>query len=267
MSVVLDASKLPEEFRDTYEYALEGDVDAMKEIADQLIYWNPKAEPSKSEIRLARRFYRKAILDGNATAMLNYGGIFTNEGNKITNHLAAHFWYLMAIFIYKRNPGEDRSGYRALGNSWKYDYDELGQPTPTKNRLRLLVALFWYQHGAKENEMNSLYELGDFYRDGTIIKRDLDMAFGYYLNALDAILDGPCPEADDNYDDVALRLAQCYRIGIGTEKNLEKALFYAEAAESKYNRTVEKGGKWDQKFLNEARVETIRIHREMGLES
>ena len=256
----------PEELRGFYEDALAGDTDSIRELADHLIYWNPNGIPSKEEIRVARRFYREAIKAGDTSAMLNYGGLFRDGIGTRENHVAEHFWYLIAIFAYKKDPWKDRSGYRALGNSWKYDYDDIGQPTPTKCRLRLLFALYWFRLGAKEEEMNSLYELGDYYRDGLFVKKDLEKAFSLYIEALDAIETGPCPEHDDNYDDVVFRLAQCYRLGLGTEKNLYKALKFAELSEKKYREIVDNGGVWDQKNLDEAKVEVVRIHRALKTE-
>ena len=255
-----------EEFRGSYEVALAGSIDSISELADHLIYWNPNGMPSKEEIRVARRLYKNAIKAGNTSAMLNYGGLFRDGIGTRENHVVAHFWYLIAILAYKKDPWKDRSGYRALGNSWKYDYDGIGQPTSTKSRLRLFFALCWFRLGAKEEEMNSIYELGDYYRDGLFVKKDLEKAFSLYIEALETIENGPCPEYDDNYDDVAFRLAQCYRLGLGTEKNLKKALEFAELSEEKYREIVDNGGVWDQKNLDEAKVEVARIHRELKTE-
>lgn len=266
MNDMFSAIQLPEEYQEIYREALSGDINAMKEIADHLIYWNPKGEPTREESRVAKKFYRKAIRNRETSAMLNYGGMFRDGVGVQKNHVIAHFWYLMAVLAYKKAPWKDRSGYRALGNSWKYHYDEIGRPTSTKNRIRLLIAFFWFRLGAGEEEMNSLYELGDYYRDGIIVRRDLKKAFSLYMDALKAIEDGPCPENDDNLDDVALRLAQCYQIGIGTDKNLGKALEYAELAVNRYSEIVENGGTWDKKYLDEAKVLVTRICREAGLE-
>lgn len=254
---------VPEDMRDMFRDALSGDPDASREFADYLIYWNPNGKPSHAEADLARRLYRAAIKSGDTTAMLNYAGMYQDGVFGRKKPIAAHFRFIMAVVAYKIDPLKDRSGYRALGCSWKYDYDEIGHPTATKNRIRLLCALFWFWLGAREDEMNSLYELGDYYRNGILVRKNMEKAFSLYQEAMEAIESGPCPNQDDNMDDVALRLAQCFHHGWGTKKDLEEALRYAELAERKFRESVDKGGKWDDRFLAEAEVETIRIQREL----
>lgn len=259
-----DHIDLPEELLADKIEALDGDIEAMKTIADYLVYWNPKENPTKEEHKIARKLYKTAIREGDTTAMLNYGGMYREGSGMKHNTVLARYWYLRAVLSYRMHPWEDRSGYRALGNSWHYDYDEDGCPTPTNNHLRLLMAFFWYSRGAKREEMNCLYELGDFYLKGLVIKKNEAKAFALYRKALDAILDGPCPEKDDNYDDVALRLARCYRMGIGTVRNLDKAIEYAEIAAAKYQSVLDKGGTWDKKNLELALAERAEIKQELS---
>lgn len=255
---------LPREFIGEKIEAACGDPDARKRIADCLIYWNTKGAPTKEDCRIARKLYRSAIREGDVSAMLNYGGMYKEKAVRRHSTVLAHYWFLCAVLAYRIHPWEDRSGYRALGNSWRYHDDKDGCPIPTENKLRLLMALFWYLRGARQEEMNSLYELGDYYLNGILVKKNPAKAFVLYKEALDAIVDGPCPEKDDNYDDVAFRLARCYHMGLGTEKNLEKAVEYIDIAIAKYQTILDKGGVWDKKNLDAAIEEKAAIIRDSG---
>ena len=255
---------LPKELLSEKVSAADGDVEAMLAVADYFAYWNPKGMPTIEEVRAADKLYKAAIRRGDTSAMLNYGGLYRDGIGRKKSRLLAHSWYLRAVLTCRLHPWKDRSGYRALGNSWRYDCDEDGCLIPSDNKLRLLAALFWYRRGAKQEEMNSLYELGDFYLKGLLVKQDAQKAYSLYCQALNAILDGPCPENDDNYDDVAFRLARCFHLGIGTKKNLEKAKEYIDLAVDKYRSEIEKGGVWDKRNLEAALAEQGRILQDLS---
>ena len=250
---------LPKELLSEKVRAAGGDVESMVAVADYFAYWNPKKAPTKEDVHAAVKLYKAAIRRGDTSAMLNYGGLYRDGIGRKKSRLLAHGWYLRAVLAYRLHPWKDRSGYRALGNSWRYDYDEDGYPTQSSSKLRLLAAIFWYWRGAKQEEMNSLYALGDYYRDGLLVKADGRKAFTYYNRALRAIEEGPCPEKDDNFDDVAYRLAQCYHYGIGTEKDLPKAEEYIELSVGKYREIVDRGGIWDIQRLAAAMKDREKI--------
>lgn len=266
MSAIMENSfmpvELPESLRETWHMAENKDPYAMAQIADWLVYCNGNKKLSRVEARLARKLYRKAIARGNTNALLNYGGMYNFDDGLRKDHIKAHLLFLLSLLIYKINPGADRSGYRALGNFWRYDEDEKGTPVPTENKLRIFFAWLWYRAGARNKEMNSLYELGDMYMSGTLVRKDAQKSFDFYIQSLAAIETGPCPEKDDNYDDVLLRLAKCYHYGIGVETDLIVAESYAREAVEKYSEIVDKGGTWDEQNLEYAKAELAAIRED-----
>ena len=105
----------------------------------------------------------------------------------------------------------------------------------------------------KEYERNCLYELGDFYKEGIIVERNLRKAFYLYILSYKMIMEYYVNSPDffdDCYMDVCLRLAECYQSGWGTNVDSRKAKKFIEIAKGECERRISMGDTYGAVYQN-----------------
>ncbi len=169
--------------------------------------------------------------------MLDLGAMYLEGRGAAKDEKEAIRWYKKAAAL------NGTRACRCIANYYRYDVLEDGTPVPAADPDRLQKALEWYRTRAVRGEENCIYELGDYYREGIIVRQDEKKAFELYRQAYEI-----CKEIEeeryivnDSYSDVCFRLAECYHYGIGTEKDLKKALFFAKIARDETKARLDNG--------------------------
>ena len=96
------------------------------------------------------------------------------------------------------------------------------------------VAFCWYMRAAKQGDWYGQLLVADCYFEGDGVKRDYKEAVKWYKQS--------AAHPDKRFFDLnyaALQLAQCYREGLGVKKDLEKAAqWYYKAGRRKYAKLI-----------------------------
>ena len=85
-------------------------------------------------------------------------------------------------------------------------------------------AFLWYQRAASQGQPYAAYSIAQMYRYGEYVTKDNDTAQRYYKQALSGFLK---IESDDMAnDDLFYRLGQMFKLGLGTNSDVTKAIEY-----------------------------------------
>ena len=88
----------------------------------------------------------------------------------------------------------------------------------------LSQAFLWYQRSSSQGQPYSAYSIAQMYRYGEYVTKDNDTAQRYYQQALSAFLK---IESDDMAnDDLFYKLGQMFKLGLGTDSDVTKAIEY-----------------------------------------
>ena len=88
----------------------------------------------------------------------------------------------------------------------------------------LSQAFLWYQRASSQGQPYAAYSIAQMYRYGEYVTKDNDTAQRYYQQALSAFLK---IESDDMAnDDLFYKLGQMFKIGLGTDSDVTKAIEY-----------------------------------------
>lgn len=88
----------------------------------------------------------------------------------------------------------------------------------------LSQAFFWYQRSSSQGQPYAAYSIAQMYRYGEYVTKDNDTAQRYYKQALSGFLK---IESDDMAnDDLFYKLGQMFKLGLGTDSDVTKAIEY-----------------------------------------
>ena len=88
----------------------------------------------------------------------------------------------------------------------------------------LSQAFLWYQRSSSQGQPYAAYSIAQMYRYGEYVTKDNDTAQRYYQQALSGFLK---IESDDMAnDDLFYKLGQMFKIGLGTDSDVTKAIEY-----------------------------------------
>ena len=88
----------------------------------------------------------------------------------------------------------------------------------------LSQAFLWYQRSSSQGQPYAAYSIAQMYRYGEYVTKDNDTAQRYYQQALSGFLK---IESDDMAnDDLFYKLGQMFKLGLGTDSNVTKAIEY-----------------------------------------
>ena len=88
----------------------------------------------------------------------------------------------------------------------------------------LSQAFLWYQRASSQGQPYAAYSIAQMYRYGEYVTKDNDTAQRYYKQALSAFLK---IESDDMAnDDLFYKLGQMFKLGLGTDSDVTKAIEY-----------------------------------------
>ncbi len=162
--------------------------------------------------------YEACAREGMPAALQNLGALYY-EGRFVPQS------YPMAESLFQE--AAEKGQYQACCNlGYIYLYGRVAEPDPAK-------AFHCFLQGALlAADGNCYYKLGDMYRHGIYVQKDPEFAFRMYVRA------GEC---EQNYiqeysSDVCMRLGECFLNGEGTERNLDAAIHFLNAAREGYAR-------------------------------
>lgn len=186
----------------------------------------------------AARWYEKAALQGHKVAQYNLGRFYRNGFGVEKDLQKAFEWYLKSA-----EQGDDDAQFEV---AQAYDQGEGVAQNKTE-------AARWYEEAAfydeerpylftysKQRIMVSQYKLGNYYRDGTGVEKDLKKAFDWYLKS-----------ANLGYANAQIWIAQAYETGEGTEHD-------AVRAKSWYQKAAENGNLNAQKIIKQKQLQAAK---------
>jgi len=215
-----------------YEYDLlvklveSGDIFATREMIRFYLYDN-KQDINLSPIDNQKilHYIKKLAMKGDGDAMLLLGSMYySGEAGFVKQDFKkAAYWYEKSskkgILDSSNNINTD-----SLTNlGYCYYYGRISKPDYKK-------AFFYYAKASILKHPNSMYKIGDMYRKGLYVEKNVSTAIYWYRKAMRY-----CPrDSDYILASVGLRLGRCYLYGEGTKKSLMKALNYLQLAERKF---------------------------------
>jgi TPR repeat protein len=251
MIVYPDELDLEEELRK----ADAGDGEAMMRAAFCILFTHPNEPLDQAQADRAIAYYKKAAELGYKTAMLDLGAAYV-DGRGVERDIAkAMEWYK------KGWDPEDAASCMCMGSMNRYDYLQDGTEVPTTDPARIADALYYFQLGAKLNDSDCLYELGEMYLAGTGVEKSEQKAFALFSEAADF---AESELLNDRSAMLYWRLGLCYRYGWGTEKDPYMALSCLAVAEREWKRREEVGITDEQQFREQAKAEYDSLKREFN---
>lgn len=198
---------------------------------DKTVYSDPfgivqelfDADASKQLPKCVSDFFIDVLEDelskGNADAACDIGSLYYTGRAGEQSYEKALEYYTVAAEGGCRQAQENLGYCYYYGRATKVDYEK---------------AFHWFALGAFDGHINSLYKIGDMYRNGYYVDRNSREAFNIYMRCLDTLSDEAVPTVGA---DVLMRVADCYFEGIGTRIDFKIALkYYQEAEQLFYNR-------------------------------
>lgn len=163
------------------------------------------------------------IEQGDDYAMNNLGALYYDGRLGEQDFNKSVYYYEMSAKLGNRQAQEN------LG--YCYYYGRLGKPDYKK-------AYHYFILRALDNEIISLYKIGDMYKNGYYVDKNEKQAFSLYMHCKDLLTEKTEMQSGS---DVYVRLADCFYYGIGTTVNYNKALTYYQKAEINYIQRISNG--------------------------
>ena len=189
--------KLQRSLKLLHEAADDGSIKAYYELA--VIYHDGKNMSVQAELGL--NWLIKAAESGEPRAQNQLGSFYLDGTFVAKNIETAIYWYQQAI----------KQNY----NSAKYNLANLYLDNIEITKENIMRAQALYLSAANENHSNSKFALGNIYYDDKYGLKNEQKSY-YWLNEA----------AGEGNTYAQTGLASCYRYGIGTEVDYEKALYW-----------------------------------------
>lgn len=228
------------------QMADDGNLDAMIRVAHYILF-DDMTVPVESDLFDRAVGYLKTAIDaGRTEAMITYGALYYNGRCVEQDFDEAVHWYREAAN--RGNP--DAVSY--MGYMYYYGRGNL--------EVDMEQAYQYFSKAALLGVPNAYYKCGDMFYYGKYVAKDPVTAFQLYKTCYDMVrYDQPI----DCYPDVCRRLGTCFHKGIGTEKDLEKALDFLGEAKRLFQKRMDEGDGFTGNVLKQATDEWIEVTREL----
>ena len=254
-SVVAELKKLlkediPAEFKD---WARDGityiDRNPEAEVQDfpNNIFNYVRDNPMPIRVReLVEGILLEGISEGNAVAANNLGALYYDGSIGEQSYKKAMEYYELGA-EWGNDQALENLGYcYYYGRETEVDYEK---------------AFACFSKGAFLGRATSLYKIGDMYKRGYYVKQDEEAAFRIYLRCVGMSVDDS--EDTSSFDaDVHVRYADCLLNGIGCNKDVLEALYWAQRAEFEFRKRILKcdtfagsGLSWAMSLISKCRSE------------
>lgn len=205
-----------------YEY------DEVMSAVERVVYGDQTAEFPEALSHLADYLYGIAIEKKDGNRINDYGTFYYMGRNGKQDFEKAAYYYQMASDL--------GCPYSIENLGYIYYYGRTGEINYEKAFLQFAKG------SAVFNRACSTYKLGDMYKNGYFVTKDIKSAFACYQRAEKLIDNGKDENRAENVaPDIYFRLAEAYHYGYGTEEDLKQALSYYQKAEQGFIVKIEQG--------------------------
>lgn len=190
--------------------------------------------------------YSLALEIEDATRINNYGILFYNARIGYQDFDKAAKYYKMASDLGFSLSTENLGYIYYYGRTGEVNYE--------------IAYLLFSKASAGYNRACSTYKLGDMFKNGYYVNKDLKTAFQCYQRA-ESLIDNGLSEnrASNVAADIFFRLAECYHFGIGVSADLDKSFEYYQKAERSFIVRIRHGDFLVKKML----IKTIERQDEL----
>ncbi len=223
--------------------------DDLFEIANDLLECD-EPKPFPKVVRdFIEELYTVAFENGNPDAMNAIGALYYEGARGFDQDFTkAVNCYKIAAENGSRQAQENLGYCYYYGRNMPVDYEK---------------AFHYFALGAFDGHLISLYKIGDMYKNGYYVEKNLKEAFLIYSRCLDTMTDETAPYAAGP---VFLRLGNAHLYGEGTEKDPKRALFCFQKAELFLYDMIQNGSYMYKKSLEAAVEGQQKAREEMGKE-
>ena len=207
------------------------------DAVEQLVFSDPKKPIPPVMAKLLEYVYGMAIENQDASRIHNYGTLFYDGRIGTQDFKKAAYLYEMGAKLGCPNSLCGLGYIFYYGRTGKVDYEKAYK--------------YFSKSAFRDKDATSLYKVGDMYKNGYYVDKDVVTAFKIYEQSF-ALFE----KTKDRYDydpsanaDAAFRLGDCYLNGIGIEVDLMKALKYLQLAERGFIERVSNGDYFLRKML------------------
>ena len=153
--------------------------------------------------------YKNEIANGNVDAMVDLGSLYYIGHGCEQDYTKAIYYYEMAANLGSEEAVENLGYCHYYGRNVRIDYKK---------------AFHYFAIGAFNRRPISLYKIGDMYKNGYYVEKNLNEAFKIYQQAYDL-------QDEDSLGPICLRLGRAYLNGEGIETDPKQALKFFQLAE------------------------------------
>lgn len=227
-----------------------GDVDAMLEVADYIVWGDETRDIEPELLEQAVEYLHTAIENGSDTVMNSLGAMYYKGRGVEQDYSKAVYWYTEAA-----NKGNVTSmsnlGYcYYYGRNIPVDYEKAYQ---------------MYTKAAIMGDLIAEYKVGDMFASGKYVAKDEVSAFRIYYSLFERTKDDTeNPYCREVYSGVCLRLGSSLHKGKGAEVNLEAAQFFLDEAKKYFKARCDSGDFYAKSGLKRATEEWIEVTKELG---
>lgn len=213
----LDENKYPQLAETLKYYADIDDVDEwIYEITQDIFNADQTNVLPENVSEFMISLYTEMINDGFADAACDLGSLYyKGRFGKVDFKKAVHYYTLAA-------DGGCRQAQENLGYCYYYGRDV---------EIDYKKAFNYFALGAFDGHLNSLYKVGDMYRNGYYVDKSPVEAYRIYKRCLETLTEEALPLVGA---DIMLRMGDCYYEGIGIEPDWNEAYNFYFRAETLY---------------------------------
>lgn len=250
MFAAVDPDTYPETYRVLHEHSgIEDDgfyLDMPLLQFAMTVHGCDGGEPLLPEVAdFLMQVYFDEYAKGSADAALNLGSMYYLGRGVEQSYRQAVEYYTFAADRGSLIAAENLGYCYYYGRDVEVDYEK---------------AFRYFSKGAFAGQPISLYKIGDMYRNGYYVDKDEATAFRIYSHCLDLVDDiGP----NTCIADVAMRVASCYHHGIGTDVDLDGAMFFAQLSEREFYKRLKDGDRLIEGSLRRVIAEEEEIREEI----
>ena len=226
-----------------------GDIDAMLEVANYIVWDDETQEIEPELLERALRYLNTAIESGSDVAMNSLGAMYY-QGRGVEQD------YSKAVYLYTE--AADRGNVTSMSNlGYCYYY---GRDISVDYEK----AYQMYTKAAIMGDLIAEYKVGDMFASGKYVTKDEVSAFRIYYSLFERTKDGADnPYCQEVYSGVCLRLGSSLHKGKGTEINLEAAQFFLAEAKKYFKARCDRGDFYAKSGLKQATEEWIEVTKEL----
>lgn len=245
-----------EEDEEDEDYDPEVDYDDVMEALEVLLQEMGAKQAPPEVTRFLDFVYALAVENEDEGRINDWGSIYYTGQIGTQDFKKAAELYLIADRLGNANATCNLGYIYYYGRTGEVDYEK--------------AYLYFSKSAMRDKCENSLYKIGDMYRNGYFVAKDEKAAFEIYMNAYRSYRQEK-EKSPYDYDwaveaDVNFRLGDCKMNGIGTEKDLMEALMYLQCAERGFVERVKRGDYFLRKMLRSTIEKQAQIREELSKE-